>query len=110
MFETTVARIARLKEQISLLETEVEDLYESLGDLEVRDYPAGEYILRVTPNRRFDAATAKKALTEDEYAGILKLTPNSALAKATLDDDLYRACQRDYGLRRTIVRVEDEDD
>lgn len=107
---TTVARIARINEQIKLLEQERDDLWEDLGDLEVRDYAAGDYILKVTENRRFDPSLAKKALPATKYKKILKAKPDTALAKAVLEEDEFAACQRVLGVRRQIVPVEDEDE
>lgn len=107
-FQRAVKRIADLKANIKSEEAEIERLYESMGELEVKSYPAGDYILKVEPSVRFDAATARQNLTPEQYASILKPTPNSALAKAVLDD-LYHLTQKDYGVKRTVVPVEDED-
>lgn len=108
-FAKIVARAAALRAQAKACEAEANELLDSLGDLEIRQYPFGRYILKVEPNRRFDAATAKKNLTEAEYAKILKPTPNSALAK-TLLEDRYELTQREYDPKRTIVEVVDEED
>lgn len=107
-FVRTVARAKALQEQAKANLAEAKDLLDSLGPLEVRQYVAGDYILKVEPNRRFDPATAKKNLTDKQYKSILKATPDSALAKALLDD-AYSLCQKDYEPKRTIVRVEDEE-
>ena len=103
-----VAQAAAWREEAKALEAKANELLDTLGDLPLRDYPAGDFILRVQPNRRFDPATAKKNLTQDQYASILKPTPNAALAKALLDED-YALCQRDYDPKRVIVRVSDLD-
>lgn len=104
-----VARAAALRAQAKACEAEANELLDSLGDLEIRQYPFGRYILKVERNRRFDAATAKKNLTDEEYAKILKPSPNSALARAVLDDR-YELTQREYDPKRTIVEVTDEDE
>ena len=106
----TVAKIARKREQIAQLEQEIAELWDEVGDLEVRDYAAGNYIVKVSETRRFDPALAKRALSAKEYKSILKLVPDSKVAKALLDDELYRQCQRVYGLTKKIVLVEDEDE
>lgn len=106
---STVAKIARINEQIKLLEQERDELWEQVGDLEVRDYAAGPYIVKVTETRRFDPTLAKRALSAKEYKSILKLVPDSKVAKALLDEELYKQCQRVYGLTKKIVPVEDED-
>lgn len=104
-----VARAAALRAQAKACEAEANELLDSLGDLEIRQYPMGRYILKVEHNRRFDAATAKKNLTDEEYSDILKPTPNSALAKVMLGDR-YELTQREYDPKRTIIEVVDEED
>lgn len=103
----TVARIAQLQASKSAIENEIEELYGTLGDLEERNYPAGPYILKVTRTKRFDEATAKRNLPQHLFSLILKKKPDSALAKAVLDEDQYALCQREYGLTKRIEKVED---
>jgi len=105
-FAKTVAQIARLRDEQKAIDERIEELYGTLGDLEVRNYPAGDFILQVTRTVRFDEATAKRNLTAEQFKSILKLKPDSTLAKAVLDDD-YSLTQRSYGLTRKIVRVDD---
>jgi|SRR5665647_72282 len=105
-FSQTVAQAYRLGKEIKALEEERENLLGSLGDLSERDYPAGDYILRVTRTKRFDEATAKRNLTPDEFTAIMKLKPDSTLAKAILGGE-YGKTQREYGWTRKIVRIED---
>ena len=103
----TVAQIARLQREKAALEAQIEELYGTLGDLEERNYPAGEYILKVTRTRRFDEATAKRNLPSHLFDMILKRKPDSTLAKAVLDADEYTLCQREYGWTKKIEKVED---
>lgn len=105
----TVARIAQLQQQKAAAEAEIEELYGTLGDLEERNYPAGPYILKVTRTKRFDEATAKRNLPPHLFSLILKKKPDSALAKAQLDEDQYALCQREYGFTKKIERVVDEE-
>lgn len=108
-FAKVVARAAALRAQAKACAAEADELLDSLGDLEIRQYPAGRYILKIEDNHRFDAATAKKNLTPEQYASILKPTPNAALAKALLEED-YALAQKSFGVKRTIVEVDDEED
>lgn len=105
----TVEQIASLQREKASLEARIEELYGTLGDLEERNYPAGPYILKVTRTKRFDEATAKRNLPPHLFSLILKKKPDSALAKAQLDDDQYALCQREYGLTKRIERVVDEE-
>lgn len=107
-FSQTVAQAYRLGKEIKALEEERETLLGSLGDLSERNYPAGDFILQVTRTKRFDEATAKRNLTADAFATILKLKPDSTLAKAILGDE-YGKTQREYGWTKKIIRVEDSE-
>lgn len=106
----TLERIYRKKKQIKQIEQEVEDLYESMGELDPDNYVAGDYIFKLSANRKFDPTTAKKVLTPAEYKKVLKSVPNAALARAVLDEDTFAMTQKVVGVRREVVRVEDEDD
>jgi hypothetical protein len=105
-FAATVLQAHRIKNEIKALEEEYDRLLGSLGDLDERDYPAGDFILRVTPTLRFEAATARRNLSYDEFACICELTPTSAKAKKVLEDR-YHLTQRRYGVTKRILRVED---
>ena len=107
-FKNKVKRAYLLGKQIKLLEQERSDLLDSLGTLEPSNYPAGEFILKVTPTVRFSEAEARRNLTQEQFDSILKRKPDSALAKAMLGDE-YAKCQKVYGTTRTIVPVEDEE-
>lgn len=107
MDQGKIARIFALRAQIKSLEAEVSDLVGSLPAMPVDDYVVGDYLVKVGRTRRFDAATAKRNLTPEQFESILKPTPNSALAKALLDSD-YDLTQKDYGVQVKITRPEDE--
>lgn len=107
-FEQTIRRIVLLKESIKEQEAQVAELFDSLGELEYQDYLAGDYILKVQPNVRFDAATARKVLTPEEFESILLPKPDSTLAKKVLGEERFKDTQKLLGARRTIVPVEDD--
>lgn len=103
-----VARAFRLKKQIEALEEERRELLDSLGELTPDKYVAGDYILVVSENKRFDEATAKRNLPPHLFEMILKRKPDSALAKAQLEADEYALCQKQFAPKREIKRVEDD--
>lgn len=105
-FQQTVERAFWLRKESDRLDKEATELLDGLGDLQIRNYPAGDFILQVTRTKRFDPVTARKNLTAQEFKQISKMTPNATLAKAVLGED-YNKTQKDYGLTRKIVRVED---
>lgn len=86
-----------------------DELLDSLGELGSKDYPAGRFILKVTPTRRFNASEAQKNLTTEEFESIHERVPTSAAAKRVLGDERYAATQKVYGQTRKIVPVEDEE-
>lgn len=107
-FTRKVNRAKWLKIQAASLIEEADEILDSLGDLPVGQYPAGKWILQLTPTVRFDAATASRNLTKKQFDSILKPTPNAALAKALLGDD-YKKTQKTYGVTRKIISVDDEE-
>jgi hypothetical protein len=107
--DKTIRRIGLLRASIKAQQEEVNDLLASLGALEVGRSVHGDWILDVSPTKRFDAATAKKNLTPEQYESILKPTPNSALAKALLDED-YDKTQKNHGYTVKVYRPSDEED
>lgn len=102
-----VRRAALLRAQAKEALEEADALLDSLGDLPIDDYACGAYILKIQPNRRFDAATAQRNLTPGEFALTLATKPDSATAKAKLSPERYAAAQKDNGVKRTIVEVTD---
>lgn len=107
--DKAIKRIGILKASIKAQEQEIEDLLASLGSLERGRSVHGDWILDVSPSKRFDAATAKKNLSEKDYKRILLPTPNSALAKALLGDD-YEKCQKPGKDKVSVYRPNDEED
>lgn len=107
-FAAKVKQAYLLGKQIKALEAQRNDLLDSLGALEPSNYPAGDFILKVTPTVRFNEAEARRNLTQEQFDSILKRKPDSTLAKQMLGDE-YAKCQKVYGTTRTIVPVEDEE-
>lgn len=109
-FEQTIARIADLKALVKAQEEEIEDLYASLPQAKKIDtYPAGRYVFKVSDNRRFDPATAAKALPAAKVKAISVSKPDSTLAKKVLSGDDYAKCQRSFGVKREILEVTDDE-
>lgn len=108
-FEFDMKRIAMLKADIKASQQEIEDIFSAHAAIlsETGDVVAGDYIVKVTPTVRFDAATAKKNLTEEEYAKTLTTAPNSAQAKKVLSPERYAQAQKTYGWTRNVVAVTD---
>lgn len=104
-----VKRAYWLRQQAKAFEDEANKILDDIGELSTGKYPAGEFILQVTPTVRFDAATAQRNLTPVEYKKILKMTPNSALAKAVLGEERFKATQKVHGQTRKILPVTDEE-
>ena len=104
--QAMVARIFQLRAEAKALEAEAKELAASLGEQTPDNYVVGDYLVRVSRTVRFDAATAKRNLTKKEFEAIQKRVPDSALAKAVLDER-FTLCQKDYGQTLTITRPEE---
>jgi len=72
-------------------------------------YIYGDTALSVTTNQRFDGKLAKKVLTSQEYAAILKLKPDAELAREILDEARYKEICKDHGNKIEIRFATQED-
>lgn len=96
---TLVENEKLLKEQLKALEDERKGLESTF---EVGSYNAGEYIVDVKPTVRFDAATAKKVLSEEEYSQIVVPKVDATIAKSVLRGFRYEDCQKVTGQKVTV--------
>lgn len=108
-FAEKIRRAYWLRQQAAAFAKEADKILDGLGEFDRGKYPAGEFIYEVTPTVRFDASTAQRNLKPDEFESILKRKPDSALAKAVLGEDRYKATQKVYGQTRKIIPVTDEE-
>lgn len=67
----------------------------------------GQFVVDVRPRVMFDAATAKKNLSDELYKSICELKPTSKLAKEMLTGYEYKICQRITGVNATVKRAVD---
>lgn len=108
-------RIDKLSREIIALKAEIEELDEArkfkiaaLGELvDEGTTVQGDFKIVRRENRRFDAALAEKALDPKTLKSISVSKPDSAKAKALLDDQQLSKCQKVHG---TIVTVGLRDD
>jgi len=104
-------RIRALRAEIKSHEIEVKDListhFSSLHEGESEN--AGRYIVKATPNVRFDPALARKVLTEEEFESILETAPSSKKAKELLAPVKYAMLQKTFQPTIKIVDPEEED-
>lgn len=108
-FEDTVAMIYRTKEQIKDLQDTLENLYALLPQSQKAGaYPAGEYVLKVRDNYRFDPTTAAQNLPASKVKAISVSKPDSALARRVLSGADYERCQKKVGVVREVEEVTDE--
>lgn len=107
-FESDARRVYWLRKEAKAMLDEADEILEKYT-LDNRNYPAGDFIVQVTPTVRFDAATAARNLPADKYQSILILKPDSTIAKARLSEDEYKMAQKKYGQTIKIVPVTDEE-
>ena len=103
-FNATVRRIALVNAQIKSMEEERKELIKSLGKLKIDNYPAGDYILQVQPNRRFDPSLAEALLSESEWDAIQETKPSAAKAKALLAPTEYEMLMKDYPDPKIVIK------
>lgn len=101
-------KVALLRAEAKHLSELADELLDGLGLNEPGEYISGDYIIKIRPTVRFDAATAERNLTPEEFDKIQKRSPNAALAKAVLSEERYKKAQKTHGLTRTVERVEAE--
>ena len=86
----TVAKKAELDEYEKNLRATLAELVDN-GDTFV-----GEFKINRRENVRFDAATAKKNLSEKDLKKISVLKPDAAKAKALLDEEQLALCKKTF--------------
>lgn len=95
-----------LAAQAKQLDGEIKALQSSLPE-GLSTSEDGMYVVDVRPSMRFDAATAKKNLTEELYNAICELKPSSTMAKKVLTGFEYEDCQRVVGVTATVKKASD---
>jgi hypothetical protein len=71
----------------------------------------GDTAFVYSPNRKFDAATARRVLDVKTLANVSVSKPDATRAKQVLgeDSDLYKACVKESGLKLEVREATDED-
>lgn len=105
-FAAKVREAYLIKAQIKDLEARYKDLLDEVDGVGVGEHDAGDYVLKITPTLRFNAAEAYRNLTPEQFESISVLTPNATLAKEVLGED-YAKAQKVYGQTRSIEPKED---
>jgi hypothetical protein len=77
------------------------------GGLEVH----GDVAMIFSPDKKFDPATAARTLTQEQLLSISVPKPDATKAKKVLGEhsELYKACQKDNGLKLTVREATDAD-
>lgn len=107
-FESKVREVYLIGQQIKSLEEKRKQILDEIDDVGPGEHYVGDYVLKITPTLRFNAAEARRNLTDEQFDAISVLTPNSTLAKEVLGED-YTKTQKTYGMTRSVVRVEEDD-
>ena len=106
-FEADAKRIRTLKESIAAYEAELKDITARYADTPDDKYVAGDLILVVSHQERFDPATAQRSLTKAQFASILKPKPDALLAKAILPANLYAKTLKPTAKSVTVKPITD---
>lgn len=93
------SRLAAILEDKAALEAEEKDIKAQIRALVPGPdtYAAGGYVLSVSPNRRFDTATAERILPAEllDLCKVAKVDP--AAARGVLPPALYQQCMKQVG-------------
>ena len=106
-FEADAKRIRMLKESIAAYEAELKDITARYADTPDDKYVAGDLILVVSHQERFDPATAQRSLTKAQFASILKPKPDALLARAILPANLYAKTLKPTAKSVTVKPITD---
>ena len=106
-FETDALCLTALRASIKALEAEVANITARYADVDDDKYVAGDFILVVSHQDRFDPATAQRSLTKAQFASILKPKPDAALAKAILTPAQYAKTTKPTAKSVTVKPITD---
>ena len=109
-FEADAQRLAVLKASKDAIEAEIKAITSKYEDVADDKYAAGNYVLKVWRQHRFDPATASRVLTKAKFEKTLKLVPNAALAKAVLSPQDYAKTLKTTSVIVTPIPVTDEEE
>lgn len=105
--EKILLDIQRLRDEQKALKSEEDRLWELLAITSPGNEVYDSVVLKVNEVSRFNAKTAERNLDADTLTSISKMTPDSALAKAVLDEDTYKVMCCNQSLTKTINIVKD---
>lgn len=105
--EKIILDIQALKDEQKALKDKENMLWEMLNLSGPGNEVYESVVLQVSEVSRFNAATAKKNLDKNTLDKISKFVPDSALAKATLDEDEYKILCCNQSLKRDIKIVKE---
>ena len=106
--EKVIKKIKSLKDEQKRLKAQEDELWDMLAlsgpqPPEVYD----DVILKVTEVSTWNEKTAIRNLDPDTLKRVSKMKPDSALAKATLDEDTYKILCCNQSLKRVIEEVKE---
>lgn len=105
MDERKIKQIYSIRAQIKDLQAQEAELKAELGNLELGESAVGPFIVKVTPNRRFDAARAAEVLNKRELESIMVKRPDSGVAKRKFPEK-FDLMQREYDPKLGIILPE----
>lgn len=105
--EKIILEINNLREEQKRLKALEEEKWELLNINTPGNEVYDNVILKVTEVSRFNAATATKNLDKDVLKKVSKMTPDSKLAKAVLDEDSYKILCCNQSITKTIKIVKE---
>lgn len=106
--EPKLAEINLIKQQIKDLQERETELWDEVVDaVGEGSHSVGDFIVKIHPQYRFDAALAKKVLTQSQLSLISVAKPDSTLAKKFLDEELYEKVRKRQPNPRKTLEIRD---
>lgn len=96
-------RIKALTEELDEMKTEIRRRVKSTGTSS-----HGQTVVKISENKRFSKAKAKKLLTKHEYSAICIPVPDSKRASVILGDERYAQICEEYNYRVSFSFAEEE--
>ena len=96
-FVSRVRKAALLKRQAKAMEEEAREILAELGDLDFRNYPAGDYILEVQHNWAMNPNAVAAALKPAQLKQVQKTVVDPTKVKA-LYPEVYAAAMKPYAV------------
>lgn len=107
--EKIAKRYFALKAQEKALQKEIKEVASLFEGLELRKHPAGDFIVTLSKQLRFNGALAKTNLSKPVFDSICVMTPSGDKAREVLKPAQLKKVFKETSLIVKVDRVDDEE-